>query len=129
MAERLFFKSSIGELEQMFAANPDDKKLAKNLLAELKHRKTPRAKALKKTIEDYKPDSPVLDTVIKNAVDKNGGNVTIISGFGAMKFAPDGVGELFPVPIKTNYPGTLLRLELKTDTITQEDAHEEDMSW
>jgi anti-sigma regulatory factor (Ser/Thr protein kinase) len=69
-----------------------------------------------------------LDTIIRNTVDFNQGSVHIISGYGQVCFAPkrrDGYATAHPI----RYPGTLIRLILRTDTINQAEVYEEDLSW
>lgn len=69
-----------------------------------------------------------LDTVIRNTVDFNNGSVQIVSGHGSVFFNQhnrQGVPRLFVV----NYPGTLIHLTLRTDTINKEEIYEEDLSW
>lgn len=62
MAERPYFKKTIEELEEMYAQGQEHKKIIKQLLAELKHRKTQRAQKLKKAIIEHQQAPPaVLD--------------------------------------------------------------------
>jgi len=71
-----------------------------------------------------------LHTIIQNTVEINGGNVTIISGYGAVEFNQIWLkGSPLGSAGGIRYPGTLLRLVLRTDTIQREEFYEEDMSW
>ena len=69
-----------------------------------------------------------LDTIIQNTVKHNKGNAYIISGHGQVHFGPecpDGSPASHPI----RYPGTMICLVLRTDTINQAEVHEEDFSW
>lgn len=67
-----------------------------------------------------------LDTVIQNAVHFNQGMVIIMSGYGAVKFTTT---QTVKRKNNVSYPGTLLHLSLRTDTINHEDYYQEDLSW
>lgn len=67
-----------------------------------------------------------LDTVISNAVHLNKGTVVIMSGYGSVRFT---VGRTTKYTQAVNYPGTLLHLSLRTDTINHNDYDQEDFSW
>jgi len=69
-----------------------------------------------------------LDTIRRNTVDYNKGSVHIVSGYGQVCFRPER-GASYAISHPIRYPGTLIRLILKTDTISQAEVYEEDLSW
>lgn len=51
-SKRPYFSSSCPQLQSLFESNRNDTKVLRDLLAELKHRSTPTANALKREVEE-----------------------------------------------------------------------------
>jgi len=71
-----------------------------------------------------------LDTLIQNIVNSNNGTVTIMSHDGLLLAAPSNQGIDYSTrTINYIYPGTLLKIILKTDTIPDTPYQEEEFLW
>jgi hypothetical protein len=70
-----------------------------------------------------------LDMLIHNVVNQNQGIVEIHSHKGSLFAEPDGITTKTPDDPSHGYPGTLINISLRTDTIPSADNLAEDFSW
>lgn len=74
-----------------------------------------------------------LPTLMRYVTERNGGTVLLVAGKGQLTAAPDGHGKkrLSTRVGRGDYPGTLVRVILRTDTLERSavDAEPEDFEW
>lgn len=71
-----------------------------------------------------------LDILIRNVVNRNRGNLTIRSGNGRLRCRPGAQGNVKVPDVASGfYPGTLIDIELRTDTIEHVEDKREDLEW
>jgi anti-sigma regulatory factor (Ser/Thr protein kinase)/anti-anti-sigma regulatory factor len=74
-----------------------------------------------------------LPTLMRYVTQRNGGNVLLVSGKGALSASPinNGKTKMTPRQARGSYPGTLVRVILRTDTLERaaEDAELEPFEW
>lgn len=72
-----------------------------------------------------------LPLLLQNAVVRYGGRVRIDSNYGVLEAVRGSNGEMTAsgTKLKTFYPGTMLRICLKTNELLNQNVEREDLEW
>lgn len=105
-------------VEKVVRGLTDNQAIAKAVEVDFSTRSTPRNRGIG------------LDFLLQTVVCMNGGEVTISSFNGMVRFSPwEGGYQIIPSQVPGFCPGTTIDIVLRTDTITFVDDEPEDLAW